>query len=143
MEREHAKVRAVYQAPEPVVPTGFDIHGDMTMFSLQQLGQAYQYFNGLHAYIIGDLSLTDSLVKAVEFQRRVLKDRLILSNNSGKKYTADALVSQDSRYHQLSVDLLTVEARKTALASAAQGLEGKVAVLSREISRRSEERNRV
>lgn len=139
----HEEIAAIYSAPDPKIPS-FDVNGDMTGFSIVQVGQAYQYFVGLQAFLLQKLATCDSVVCALEFERRLARDRLIMAHNGGsKKYAIDAIISQDPNYQEMSRRLLQEEATKTALTAAVKGVEARAASLSRELTRRADERQRV
>ena len=69
----HEEIASIYSAPDPKVPS-FDVNGDMTGFSIVQVGQAYQYFVGLQAFL--NRTVTGRAMQAVAQNTESARARL-------------------------------------------------------------------
>lgn len=110
--------------------------------NLRQVGQLHQYFVAMHAYALQELARADQEVTIAEYEHDVMKKSLVVQLDTGQtKYRLDAALAQDKRLRRLWESLMAKKAYKDMLSALARGLENKASMTSREISRRSTERN--
>lgn len=131
------RAAAIFDHTKPQ-PVPWDVDTDMTKLSSQQVGQAYQYFVGMHSYAQSELSKVDGQLTVLEFRRRITKDTILLGSTEAKskKYNLDAKVSLDSQHLALTTQILELQTYKTALEATVNGLQNKAQCFSRELTRR-------
>jgi hypothetical protein len=138
-----SKAKAIFEHPLPNQIKNLDPHADMTTMSSQQVAQSFQYFTAMHSHMLQSIAELDAEIVALDFQKRVYKDSLVLKYaTKSKKFSIDAEISTDQRYQKLAGMVIDRSTRKTALIAAAEGVHGKASCLSRELSRRETERSR-
>jgi hypothetical protein len=134
-----SRTRGIYSHEKPD-DLDFNPNSDVSRMSGAQIARANQYFVGMHAFMTQDIAQLDAEITALEFRRKILKETIVLQNNSGqKKYNVDAIVTLDGRHQKLSQRITELEIQRIAMTAAAKGLENKAAMISRDISRREVE----
>lgn len=139
IKQTRSKAEAVFEHRKPE-DLSFDEMQDITEVSHQQLGQFMQYFTNMHCYALQESALADLHNQAAKTHLDMLKRQYFLLNGDDDKvpkYKLEALAQEDPDIVKAEERLFECKALNKMMGAQVLALEHKVALFSREISRRS------
>lgn len=144
VEKGILKAKGLYEHEEPSeVPRG--LREDLTTLNIVQVGQIHQYYTGMLAYMMTEAAKADMRHTAAKSHYNHLmkvKKFQIAGGSDDPMWKVEAQLEDDKEVKEAYTSLLEAEAYNTLVASKTKGLELKASMTSREITRRTTERER-